>query len=63
MSGTKNVAQYSPCCDKDPPVEEKDKDEWYEECGTCGKDLVGYVLTHLKKSLVFCIFYTLYTIL
>jgi hypothetical protein len=22
-----------PCSDKDPPIEEKDEDEGYEECG------------------------------
>jgi hypothetical protein len=39
-----------PCSDKDPPIEEKDEDEWYEECGTGGKDLVRYVLAHLNRK-------------
>ncbi len=38
-----------PCSDKDPPIEEKNEDEGYKECGTGGKDLVRYVLAHLNR--------------
>jgi hypothetical protein len=39
-----------PCSDEDSPIEEKDEDKGYEECGTGGKDLVRYFLAHLNRK-------------
>ena len=44
---TASSPYYRPGGDEDPPVEEEDEDQRYEECGTRGKYLVGYILAHL----------------